>query len=286
MYPFERFTDAAKVTLTIAQREAEEAFTSNVGTEHLLIALLSQRDTVAGTTLARIGVREDDVRSRITAILGANERVVIQHLIPTSRVKTVVEKSFEAALHAGSAAVATDHLLLGLLGVGDSIAARVLVDAGATAEVVRTVSAEVRESGVSEPSSSQHLPESSRRPDARLSREWIANAIAGSKDEATADLDDEVTDVHLLRHVLQSKDPRVVAALERQGADVDALLAALRPPERVIELRRAVRDAARQASVAEDVGDDAGAEVARLHEAELRRELAEAEAAWDDQAAP
>ena len=56
MYPFERFTEKAKRVLTMAQEEAEKAKHSYIGSEHLLLALLRQRDGVAATVLDNLGV--------------------------------------------------------------------------------------------------------------------------------------------------------------------------------------------------------------------------------------
>lgn len=280
LYPFERFTDAAKETLTTAQQEAEQSQHSYIGTEHLLIALVTQRGTVASETLARLGVTEEHVRARVAAILGQNERIIIQHIIPTSRTKQVIELSFEVARQAGSETVATDHLLLGLLTEGEGVAAHVLVDARATEEAVRAVAAEVREDGISESTGTHRVSVGASAIITRRSSAWMPRVIKGASTEANADLDDEVTDVHLLRHLLRSQDPRVVAALRRAGVDPEALIAALRPPDDVIALRRALRAARQDEREAAARKDYPAAEAARLREVQLREELAAAEAAW------
>src|SRR5438309_298430 len=68
---------------------------------------------------------------------GRNERIIIQQIIPTSRVKKVIEISFEEARRMGHNYVGTEHLLLGLLIEGEGIAAHVLEDLGANLEKVR-----------------------------------------------------------------------------------------------------------------------------------------------------
>ena len=283
MYPFERFTDAAKETLASAQREAERSHHSYIGTEHVLIALVTQGRTIAGETLARMGVTEEHVRGRVAAILGQNERIIIQQIIPTSRTKMVIEASFKVAQQEGSDTVATDHLLLGLLVEGEGIAAHVLVDAGASEDVVRTVAARVRSEGISESTGTHGTSRrsaSSSITTARRSAAWGPRVMEAAHDEATADLEDEVSDVHLLRHLLRSQDPRVTAALREAGVDVEALLGALRPPDGVVELRRALRTAVDEKRAAADREDYPAAESARLKEVEVRSELSAAEAAW------
>lgn len=147
MYPFERFSEAAKRVLTLAQEESERAHHSYIGTEHILLGLLRVRDTVAGEVLDRLGINIADARRTVQTVLGAHERIVIQQIIPTSRVKTVIEISFEEARRMGDVVVGTEHLLLGLLVEGEGVAAHVLEDLGANLEQVRTEVESVRKAG-------------------------------------------------------------------------------------------------------------------------------------------
>jgi ATP-dependent Clp protease ATP-binding subunit ClpC len=64
--------------------------------------------------LANLGVDIDIVREVIRSVLGRNERIIIQQIIPTSRVKKVIEISFEEARRMGHNSVGTEHVLLGL----------------------------------------------------------------------------------------------------------------------------------------------------------------------------
>jgi ATP-dependent Clp protease ATP-binding subunit ClpA len=137
MYPFERFTERSKKVLTLAQEEAERSRHSYIGTEHLLLGLLREREGLAAIVLDNLGVDIGMVRQTIESVLGRNERIIIQQIIPTSRVKKVIELSFEEARRLGHNYVGTEHLLLGLLLEGEGIAAHVLVDLGATLPKVR-----------------------------------------------------------------------------------------------------------------------------------------------------
>ena len=137
MYPFERFTEKAKHVLALAQDEAMKAHHSYIGTEHLLLGLLREGDGLAAKVLGNLGVEIETVRTTIESVLGRNERLIVQQIIPTSRVKKVIEIAFEEAKRMGSNHVDTEHLLLGLLIEGEGIAAHVLQDLGATLERVR-----------------------------------------------------------------------------------------------------------------------------------------------------
>ena len=137
MYPFERFTEATKRVLTLAQEEAERSHHSYIGTEHILLGLLRERDTVASVALDRLNVDIAEVRRTIDTILGTLEGTGIHQIIPTSRVKTLIEISFTEARRMGDDFVGTEHLLLGLLIEGEGLGAHVLNDLGVNLENVR-----------------------------------------------------------------------------------------------------------------------------------------------------
>jgi flavin reductase (DIM6/NTAB) family NADH-FMN oxidoreductase RutF len=131
MYPFERFAEDAKKALTLAQAEAEASHHSYIGTEHLLLAML-RVPGAAQNVLTGMGIEVDQVRNRVRLVLGRNERILIQEIIPTSRVKKVIELAFSEASRLNTETVDTGHLLLGLVLEGESIGYRVLEDLGAT----------------------------------------------------------------------------------------------------------------------------------------------------------
>ncbi|HYM50553.1 MAG TPA: Clp protease N-terminal domain-containing protein [Candidatus Limnocylindrales bacterium] len=149
MYPFERFSEDAKRVLTLAQEEAERAHHSYIGTEHLLLGLMRQ-DGLGGRALTALGLEISQVRKQIELVLGRNERIIIQQIIPTSRVKKVIEMAFEEARREGSNYVGSDHLLLALLQEGEGIAAHVLDDMGVTVAVARTEIERLLAAGVQE----------------------------------------------------------------------------------------------------------------------------------------
>jgi len=138
VYPFERFTERAKKVLSLAQEEAETSHQSYIGTEHVLLGLLREGDGIAAKGLNNLGVEIDKVRQTVESLVGRDKGLtVLQQIIPTSRVKKVIELSFEEARRTGHNYVGSEHLLLGLLAEGEGIAAHVLQDLGATLDKVR-----------------------------------------------------------------------------------------------------------------------------------------------------
>jgi ATP-dependent Clp protease ATP-binding subunit ClpA len=160
VYPFERFNAASKRVLTLAQEEAERSHNGFIGTEHILLALLREPNTVAGAVLRALNVDIDNARGIIVNAtkLEAADRIIIQHIIPTSRVKKVIEISFEEARALGDTFIGTEHILLALLVEGEGIAAHVLQDLGAPLARVRDEVAAVRKAGVMVESSEEAEP--------------------------------------------------------------------------------------------------------------------------------
>lgn len=136
MYPFERFTERARGVLTMAQQEAEAARHTYIGTEHLLLALLRDEGGLARAALTALGVEEEPARAAIKTVLGQPQHPV-GVIVPTSRVKRVIELSFETSRQMGDSDVGTEHLLLGVLLEGHGVAAKVLHDMGVTLERAR-----------------------------------------------------------------------------------------------------------------------------------------------------
>ena len=136
MYPFDRFAEDAKEALRLAQEEAEVAHHSYIGTEHLLIAVLRVGSGTGYRVLSSLGVTLEAVRAAVALAIGRSERILIQQIIPTSRVKHVIELSFDEARRMGDPAVDTGHMLLALVIEGEGIAAHVLEDLGGSAEKV------------------------------------------------------------------------------------------------------------------------------------------------------
>ena len=127
---FERFTQGAGTAVTLAQDEARQLGHQWIGTEHLLLGLLRERDGVAARVLVERGITLQRARAEVERIAGARagER---QGQIPYApRAKKVLELSLREAERLHHDRIGTEHILLGLLREGEGVAAKVLVDAG------------------------------------------------------------------------------------------------------------------------------------------------------------
>ncbi len=105
-----------------------------IGTEHILLGLLRVESGTASRVLTRFNVSLDRVRQTVGNM--RRERPRLEQVIPTSRVKRIIEISFLEATRLGHESVDTGHLLMGVVIEGQGIAAILLHDLGATAERV------------------------------------------------------------------------------------------------------------------------------------------------------
>ena len=134
---FERFTDRARRVVVLAQEEARELGHSYIGTEHLLLGLIRERDGVAARALEALGIRLDAVRHEIREIIGKGSGMPSGHIPFTPRAKKVLELSLREAQQLGHSYIGTEHILLGLIREAEGVAAQVLVKLGGDLNRVR-----------------------------------------------------------------------------------------------------------------------------------------------------
>ena len=134
---FERFTDRARRVVVLAQDEARGLKHNYIGTEHLLLGLISEGEGVAAKALETMDIKGEAVRASVIEIIGEGEKPVEGHIPFTPRAKRVFELSLREALQLGHNYIGTEHLLLGLLKEGEGVAAQVLTKQGADLTQVR-----------------------------------------------------------------------------------------------------------------------------------------------------
>jgi ATP-dependent Clp protease ATP-binding subunit ClpA len=151
------FTPRAKKVLELALDEARRLGHNYIGTEHLLLGLIGNQGATAGRVLDCLGLEREMVRDRVqqmVEVVGAPAEPAGSRLaVPTAQVKKVIESSFEEARSKNCSYVGTEHLLLGLLLVGEGVAAAVLRDLGVTADRVREEAGRLLAEGSREESS-------------------------------------------------------------------------------------------------------------------------------------
>jgi ATP-dependent Clp protease ATP-binding subunit ClpC len=134
---FERFTDRARRVVVLAQEESRLLSHNYIGTEHLLLGLLAEREGIAARALESLNVTLEAAREQVEEIIGPGQQQPHGHIPFTPRAKKILELSLREALTMGSEVIDTQHLLLGLVDEGDGVGAQILRRFGATAQTVR-----------------------------------------------------------------------------------------------------------------------------------------------------
>ena len=117
---FERFTDRGRRVLVVAQEEARLLNHSFIGTEHVLLGLIHEGDSVAAKALEQLGISLGAARDEIKETIGLAGYSGPLSPPPgappfTPRAKKVLELSLREALQLGHNYIGTEHMLLGLV---------------------------------------------------------------------------------------------------------------------------------------------------------------------------
>ena len=134
---FERFTERARRVVVLAQEESRLLSHNYIGTEHLLLGLLAERQGIAAEALESLNVTLEAAREQVEEIIGPGQQQPHGHIPFTPRAKKILELSLREALTMHSEVIDTQHLLLGLVDEGDGVGAQILRRFGATAQTVR-----------------------------------------------------------------------------------------------------------------------------------------------------
>jgi len=133
---FERFTDRARQVVVLAQEEARALGHGYIGTEHILLGLLGEREGIAAQALAALEISPDAARLQIAEIIGEGTGQPSGPVPFTPRAKKVLELSLREAQRLGDSYIGTEHILLGLVREGEGIGAQVLARLGASTNQV------------------------------------------------------------------------------------------------------------------------------------------------------
>jgi ATP-dependent Clp protease ATP-binding subunit ClpC len=134
---FERFTDQARRVLALAQEEARVRNCNRVGTEHILMGLIHERDGLAAVALESLGIGAEAIRGKIEEITGQHPEPSGGYAEYTMRAKKALDLSRREALQLGHNHIGTEHILLSLIREGEGPAAQVLLELGADLGRVR-----------------------------------------------------------------------------------------------------------------------------------------------------
>src|SRR3989475_9453022 len=141
----DKLTIKAQEALQAAQSLADQQSHQAMEPEHLLAALLEQREGIVGPVLAKLGARPDAIQQALRAELAKLPAVrggSGQYL--GERTRLALERAQREAQRLKDEYVSTEHLLIALAQDRDGAAGRVLAQNAVTAEAIYKALAEVR----------------------------------------------------------------------------------------------------------------------------------------------
>ncbi len=135
----EGYNETIRRVLLYARQEAIRLRQAYVDTEHILLAILQENDSTAINILYECGVDVDNLRIEIERNIPKFTHLSINpdDIGRTTNVKRVLDYAILEAKELGAKYVGTEHLLLGLVRIRESLAAKILSQMGADLRTLR-----------------------------------------------------------------------------------------------------------------------------------------------------
>ena len=224
---WQRFTERARKVVFYAQEEAQKFGEGYVSTEHLLLGLVRESDSVAARVLEKLGVSLNRIRVEVEKQLPRGDARPSQDMTLTPRAKRVIDLAYDEARNLNNNYIGTEHLLLGLIREGDGLAGRVLAKLGVELERARreVMALQDREGGAT-----ARLPETPRPPLDPWERFTLGcrRAADAAGEEARRYGQPLTSPEHLLLGVLTLIDDDAYRALRTLGIDLARLVRTVR----------------------------------------------------------
>ena len=223
MAGMERFTQRARRVLSLAHQEAERMRQNYIGTEHLLLGLMKEEGGVAGRVLRELGLDAVRMEEVIIRIIGTGQ-ITTAKLDLSPGVQRALENAVEEARKMGHHYIGTEHLLLGLVQLGEGVALDVLRKMGVSAEQIRRQTRRVLDE-----SSHTSTGESTPRRSAIGAGEQVSKELGKAKTPMVDQLATDLTSLaeeNKLDPVIgrQMEIERVIQILARRNKNNPALI--------------------------------------------------------------
>jgi len=181
---FEKFTDRARKVIGYAKREAQRLRHDYVGTEHILLGLLSETNGIAAMSLHNLNVSLDKARSAVEKLVKPGKETS-DSLPFTPESKKVLEHSITIAKEMRKTHIGTEHLLLGLMKEEEGIVAQALINLGLNYGIVYDEIKNFDNMSSQQDLEKQTLEGSNDEEPQRVATEPVIQASAGNKKERT-----------------------------------------------------------------------------------------------------
>jgi hypothetical protein len=134
---WQRFTERARKVVFYAQEAAQASGDSYVDTQHLLLGLLRETDTVAAVVLDRLGTSLEEVEKAVRGEMPKGDSRPSQDMVLAPRAKRIIDLAYDEARNLNNNYIGTEHLLLGLIREGHGASGKALEKCGVTLSAAR-----------------------------------------------------------------------------------------------------------------------------------------------------
>ena len=185
---FEKFTERGRKVIIYAREEAEKRQNDYLGTEHLLLGLLREEESLPMVILKKMGLSAEELRLEVERNLPTGSNILTFGDIPfTPRAKKVLELAVEEARLLGHSYIGSEHLLIGLIREDAGIAGKILRSLGANLLGVRqlAINLSMRKAQVGTKDKTSHTPalDEYGRDITQLAKEGKLDPVVGREDE-------------------------------------------------------------------------------------------------------
>lgn len=131
-----KFTESAKNVIQFANDITAKFGHSYIGTEHILYGLSKEKTGIASKILEGQGATSDVILQQIESVVGGMAVKSKKILGFTPRTKKILENASFEAKKLGSDFIGTEHILIGIMKEGDSVAIRILLNIEANLKII------------------------------------------------------------------------------------------------------------------------------------------------------
>ena len=123
----EQYTEKAKQVLKYAKKVSKNLGHSYTGTEHILLGLIKQKESLAGSVLEGFHVEEEKVLDYIHQLIAPEELAALEQKTAfTPRAQKILDDARSEADRFHAKKIGTEHLLIAILKDFECIAAKLL----------------------------------------------------------------------------------------------------------------------------------------------------------------
>jgi ATP-dependent Clp protease ATP-binding subunit ClpA len=226
---WQRFTERARKVVFYAQEEAGRLGDNYVSTEHLLLGMIRENDSVAARILDRLGISLESIRSEVSRAVTRGDGRLGQDMQLTPRAKRVIDLAYDEARLLANNYIGTEHLLLGLIREGEGLAARVLAKLGVELDRTRAEVSSVQERPADQVTPAEPVPPFDANKLSHFSRVRSESTLILPKIVAAADrLGMEPGLEHYLVAILENPSLKAAKVLAKLGITMKKLEKAIK----------------------------------------------------------